>query len=210
MISQGQVGPQTTTSSLAQGSQPAIRLGNMGETIVSSLHGHHYEANYRRSLFAAANQTPVTTTVGVATTYVGLCLSNPVGSNINLVLDRVAYSFLVAFPAAATLGIMVGYNSSTNVTHTTPITPRSQFVGAPAGFGLVDAAATLPTAPYLNNVLGAGLTGAITTGVGSALNILEINGSIIIPPGGYAALYTSTASGASAFAGSFLWQEIPV
>ena len=209
MLAQGQVGPQATTASLSSGTQPALRLGNMGELIVSVLHDDHYEETYRRVLFSAANQTAVTTTVGLATTYVGLCLSNPVGSGSNIVITDFGLSFLVAFPAAATIGVMVGYNSSTNVTHTTPITPKNQFFGVgSAGVGLVDSSATLPTAPILNTIFGTGLTGAITTGIISVLDG-PINGSIILPPGGYAAVYTSTASGASAFQGSVQWAEVP-
>jgi hypothetical protein len=182
----------------------------MGELIASQLHGSRYEASYRRALFSAANQAATTTTVGLATTYTGLCISNPIGSGINMVIERVGMAFLVAFPAAAALGIMVGYNSGTNVTHTTPVTPRNQFFGiGSAGIGLADAACTLPTAPILNTVLGAGLTGAITTSVTTGLTILPVEGSIILPPGGYAAIYTSTVAGTSGFLGSFLWEEVP-
>lgn len=210
MLAQGQVGPNTTTASLSSGTQPPMRLGNMGELITSPLHAHHYEATYRRTMFSAANQSATTTTVGLATTYTGICISNPVGSGYNVVLNTVGMAFLVQFPAAAAIGIMVGYNSSTNVTHTTPITPRSQFFGiGSAGVALVDAAATLPTAPILNTVLGAGLTGAITTSVTTGLTIYEIDGGIILPPGGYAAVYTSTVSGTSGFFGSFSWEEVP-
>lgn len=210
MISQGQVGPQSSTASIGVGVQPPIRLGNMGDLIVSQLHGGHYESAYRRALFSAANQAATTTTVGLATTYTGLCLSNPVGSGYNVVIEQVGMSFIVAFPAAAALGIMVGYNSGTNVTHTTPVTPRNQFFGVgAAGVALVDAAATLPTAPVVNTVLGAGLTGAITTSVTTGLTNFDLDGSIVLPPGGYAAIYTSTVSGTSGFFGSFLWQEVP-
>ena len=211
MIVQGQVGPASSTSSLSAGTQPALRLGSMGALITSDLHGAHYEAAYRRSLFAVANQAVTTTTVGLATTYTGLCISNPVGSSLLVVLTRVGYSFTVAFPAAAVVGLMVGYNSSTNVTHTTPVTPRSQYFGAGASpVALCDVAATLPTAPFLNSVFTGGTTGAITTSVTNGANMHELDGSLILPPGAYAAIYTSTVSGTSGFAGSFLWEEVPI
>lgn len=211
MINQGQVGPVASTSSLSAGAQPALRLGNMGDLIASGLHGKYYEAAYRRALFAAANQAATTTTVGLATTYTGLCLSNPVGSSVNLVLNAVGMAFIVAFPAGAAIGIMTGYNSSTNVTHTTPITPRNQFFGIGAsGVGLVDAAATLPTAPFLNMLLNSGITGAITTTTQGGMTYYDLNGAIILPPGAYAAIYTSTVSGTSGFFGSMLWEEVPL
>lgn len=209
MLLQGQVGPQATTQSLSPTQQPVVRLGNLGELIFSELHGRYYETTYRKNVFSAA--TPgVTTTVGLATTYTGLCLSNPIGSPVNLVVNKVGISFLVAFAAAAAVGIMVGFNSGTNVTHTTPVTPQAQFVGGPAGYGLVDSSATLPTAPTLRTVLMAGLTGAITTAPTSNPGIFDLEGSLVIPPGGYAAIYTSTASGASGLAASWQWEEVPV
>lgn len=210
MIIQGRVGPQASTSSLASATNPEMRLGNMGELITSGLHGPYYESAYRRALFSVANTSAVTSTVGTSTTYVGLALSNPIGSTVNLVLSRCSVAAIVAFTAAATIGIMTGYNSSTNVTHTTSVTPRNQFTGVgSAGQGLADSSATLPTTPVLNTVLGAALTGAITVSV-QYLGIYDIGGSIILPPGAYAAVYTSTASGASGLQCSFLWEEIPV
>jgi hypothetical protein len=210
MIIQGQVGPLASSSSISAGQQTIVRQGNMGDLIASELHGRYYEAAYRKSMFAAANPSAVTTTVGVATTYVGICLSNPISSTVNLVLNKVGYAFLVAFPAASTVGLMTGYNSGTNVTHTTPLTPKSLFTGQAAGVGLVDSSATLPTAPTLTHVFAAGLTGAITTSEIAQSEIVDLEGSIILPPGGYAAVFTSTVSGTSAFWGSMSWEEVPL
>ena len=208
MLVQTQVGPLATTSSLSAGSQNAARAGNMGETIVSQLHGSHYEAAYRRALFTAANQSPTTTTVGLATTYTGLCISNPVGSSVNLSILRAGVAFIVAFPAGSVIGLIKGFNSGTNVTHTTPVTPTAQFAGT-TGVGLADVSCTLPTAPVVNTILGSGLTGAITTTPLTGPTFYEVNGSILLPPGGYMAIYTNTVSGTSGFMGSILWEEIP-
>lgn len=210
MLIQGQVGPQSATASLGVGTQPPARLGNMGEMVVGDLHGEHYEANYRRSLYGAANQTGATTTVGPALTYTGLCISNPVGSGINVIINDVGISFIVAFAAMASVGVMVGYNSSTNVTHTTPVTPRSMFVGiGVVGQALVDSSCTFPTAPTLTNVLGMAGAGAVA-GITTILPMnWDASGAIILPPGAYAAIWTSTASGAASLFGSFLWEETP-
>jgi hypothetical protein len=40
-------------------------------------------------------------------------------------------------PAAAILGIMTGFNASTAVTQTTPVTPSNNLVGGAAGVNLV-------------------------------------------------------------------------
>lgn len=209
---QPQVGTIATTTSLGNGTlAPNVRAGNMGELIKSDLQPRYYESNYRRAMFNAANQATTATTAGLATTYTGLVLSNPIGSTVNLIVTKVGYSFGVAFTAAAAIGVMVGYNSGTNVTHTTPSTPRSSFVGVgAAGVGLVDVAATLPTAPVVHTIFGTGLTGAITTEEAVSAEIVDMEGSIILPPGAYAAIYTSTASGAASFIGSIAWTEVPV
>lgn len=205
MLSQGQVGPVVA----ADNSQVALRAGKGGEQIVGELHARYYETNYRRSLMNGANQAGATTTVGLATTYTGLCLSNPVGSGVNLVLTKVDVAFTVVPAAAMAVGVMTGYNAGTNVTHTTPGTPRSQFYGAGvAGAGLIDTAATLPTAPVIDTILGSVGTAAITAVSEMPAFSRDLEGSIILPPGAYAAIYTSTASGTSGMWASFTWEEV--
>ena len=210
MILQGQVGPLATTSGISDGTAATLRLGKLGDLIKSDLNPKYYELAYRRALFNGGIVGQVTS-AALSTTYTGLCLSNPIGSTVNLVIVKVGYSFSVAFAAAAAIGLMTGFNSGTNVTHTTPVTPRSQFFGVgPSGQGLLDSAATLPTAPTINTILGVGLTGAITTVPSIPNSLVDIGGSIVLPPGAYCAIYTSTASGAAGGNFSFTWAEIPV
>lgn len=206
MINELRVGALAQTD----GSQLIARAGKTGETIVSSAHGDFYEAASRSTMYHGAILGQVTT-VGLATTYTGLCLSNPVASPVNLVITKVGCSFTVAFAAAATICIATGYNIATNVTQTTPVTPRNnRFNGAGGGWGLLASAATLPTAPTNNIVIGAGLTGAITTAPYSGPAIVEVDGSIILPPGAYALITTSTASGAAGGNFSFQWEEVTI
>lgn len=185
------------------------RGGKQGDVITSDLHGRCYEQTLRGNRFGGSITGQVTT-VGAATTYTGLVLSNPVGSSVNLVIDKVGVAFLVAFTAAASVGIMTGYNATTNVTHTTPAVVRNKKIGGAIGYGLLDSAATLPTAPVLDVVLGEGLTGAITTTPSINSGLTDMEGSIILPPGAYAAIYTSTASGAASMSASFSWEEVAI
>jgi hypothetical protein len=138
-----------------------------------------------------------------------MCLSNPIGSTVNLVLTKVTYAPVVAQTAALVMGIMTGYSASVNVTHTTPLVPLSNFVGQPAGTGLIDSSATLPVAPTRLILLGTLTTGAITQ---TLLNgsVTDMEGSVVIPPGGYAAIYTSAASVASSLAFGMMWEEVSV
>lgn len=213
MITQGQVGPLATVASLSAGSQTITRMGNMGDAIVSELHGRYYEAAYRRTLYTASALAQTTTafTSGTTTAVVGLTISNPITSPVNLVLNKVGVAYTVAFSAVAQIGLAIGYNSGTNVTHTTPVSVRSTYVGiGGAGYGLVDSSATVPTAPNTTHIFGAGDTGAVTTVPYIGSGLIDLEGSIILPPGAYATIVTTAASGASGAHYSVSWEEVPL
>jgi hypothetical protein len=200
---EGKVGDR---SPLADGTPEALRLGQSGSLITGDGQAKYQEATRRRAVFSGSIVGQVTT-VGLATTYTGLVLSNPIGSPVDLVINKAGYSFIVAFPAGAHIGLMTGY-SPTNVTHTAAVTTRCQyFTGGGGGYGLLDSSATLPVAPTVNMILGSGLTGAITTAPLTNGNV-DIDGSIVLPPGAYCAFYTSTISGAAGGAFSFSWEEV--
>lgn len=76
--------------------------------------------------------------------------------------------------------------------------------------GLVDASVTLPVAPWLERVVGKVDTGALTVQTQSAPSFIDLAGSIILPPGAYLAIFTSTASAAAGFIGSIGWTEVPI
>jgi hypothetical protein len=204
MDANGLVGVQTAND----GAKPIIRLGRQAEQVMQMLHGDYYESTFRNRVFSGGNAAGVTTSVGAATTHTGLCLTNPAGSGVNLVLNYVGVGELVAPAAAAIIGIATGF-SATAVTQTTPITPQSNFVGNTQGAGLLSSAVTLPVAPTLRQVLGAMGTVAATS-IGLVVPQVELKGAIIIPPGGYACTFTSTASGTSGMAFSFTWEEAPI
>jgi len=203
----GQVGGSAAQTTGTNPANLAVRIGPTSEIIVDELHGRYYETTVRKAMYSGANLTGVTTTAAFATTYTGMCLSNPIGSTVNLVLTKVTYAPVVAQTAALVMGIMTGYSASVNVTHTTPLVPLSNFVGQPTGTGLIDSSATLPVAPTRLILLGTLTTGAITQ---TLLNgsVTDMEGSVVIPPGGYAAIYTSAASVASSLVFGMMWEEV--
>lgn len=201
-----QVGPVATTTSLSAGTPVVSRSGQLGDLITSDLHSQLYEQAYRRNRYAAANQAATATTVGLATTYTGIALYNPIGSTVNLAIENIGAAFIVAPAAALGFGVAVGYNAATAPSSVTSLTPRNEFIGiGAAGQGLCYSAATLPTAPTVERVLG-----SIAAAIFPGQLVFEIKGGIVLPPGAYAILYTSAASGASGFLGSFSWEEVPV
>ena len=185
-----------------------LRIGPTGELVQAQYHGALYECTVRNQLFAGSTLVGVTTTVGFATTLTGMCLANPIGSTVNLVLERVKYATVVAQTAALVFGLQTGYNNNSNVTQTTPLVPLSNFVGQPAGQGLIASSVTLPTAPTRLILLDTLTTGAITVAMQGG-NQYDLEGSVVIPPGGYCATYTSAASVASSLVFGFVWEEIP-
>lgn len=208
MLIQGSVG-QPSVTSIQPGTTPTIRQGQLGDVIVSELHGRYYETAYRRNLFNASVQgTGITTTVGLVATYTGLALTNPTTSTVNLVLTKVGYAFNAA--PAAVMVVSLAFNTSTTaVTQTTAITVRNNFLGGAVGQGLAASSVTFPTAPINSHILGVVGTNAITA-LSNTPNVVDLEGSIVMPPGSYIAIVTSTASAATSFWGSFQWEEIPV
>lgn len=206
----GQVGAIATTSSIATGQQPILRLGNMGDLIASPLQAKYYENTFRRSVFSTANSAAVATVALGTTTYTGLSLSNPIGSTVNLVILKGSYALSVAAPTAGYLGVETGYNSGTNVTHTAATTVANNFIGVGAsGTGLGDSSSTLPTAPTNRLMLCNTSSIATTAYNGSAPQVFDFEGSIILPPGAYIAYYTF-ATNTAAWWFSWSWAEIPI
>jgi len=208
MLIQGSVG-QPSTTSIQPGTTPTLRQGQLGEMVVQELHGRYYETAYRRNLFNAAVQgTGITTSAGLVTGYTGLALTNPTTSTVNLVLTKVGYGVNAA--PTATMVVSLAFNTSTTaVTQTTAITGRNNFLGGASPQGLVASATTFPTAPINSHILGVIGTNAIT-GLNETTDVIDLEGSIVMPPGSYIAIVTSTASAATSFWGSFQWEEIPV
>ena len=211
MLIQGQVGP-TSTQSVQPGATPTVRLGQLGDMIVSELHSRYYETTYRKNMFTAVLTAGTTTSAALSTTFTGLMLLNPNNSTANFVINKVGMSFGVAFPAAAAIGLQTGNQSTALLSGltTTNTAVTSNYVSKVASQGITYSAATT-TAPALASVFGTGLTGAITTVPAYNGVLIDLEGSIILPPGAWVATYTSTASGSSGLlAASIQYEEVPV
>jgi hypothetical protein len=207
MLIQGQVGPIASTTSLSAGVQATARMDNLGGLVATQLFPRYYEITYRRNMYTGANQAGVTTSAALSTSYTGLVLQNPVGNLFNLVVTKVGYSFTVAPAAAVAVGLMTGVNATSFTTNL--ITARNRFVGGVLSTGIVSSGTTIAT-PVVETILDTVTTAAITTSPKGVGNIVDLEGSLILSPGAFVAFYTSTASGASGFFGSFQWVEVPL
>lgn len=217
MLIQGQVGP-ASPQSLQPGTPVAVRQGQLGDLIASELHGRYYEQAYRKNLFSGALATGVTATLGGVTTatgYVGLVLYNPPSSPVNLVLQKLSYSFPIAPAAASVVSIGTGVSQLLPIS-TTAVAVKNNFVTGAAPVGQLYSAATFgitttnPVTTTPQYTLGWVGTSAATATGQTAATVVDLEGSIVIPPTGFACVYLSTASAASGFFGSFAWEEVPV
>ena len=176
---------------------------------IAAVTSRYEEAVLRGNVYAVANQSGVTSQVGLSATTPVLTLANPVGSGVNCVLWYADAVFLVVFGAAAAVWLAHGRFSNTAVTGT-DIVPTNMLTGiGMRGKVLPLTAATLPAAPIGAKLLGAGLTGAITTAPTVPVMGGWLDGSFIIPPGCNVSVQTSTASGTSAQLNSFIYEERP-
>jgi len=163
---------------------------------VSVMEGHCYYG---------ANQTGCVWTVELATTYTGLCVSNPIGSGKILRLWYAGYSEVVAPTGIADAWIALGYHASTNVVAGVAGTARNLKAGGAVGVGQVWTGATLPVAPtYAYPIINGHTSAALsTTGVPG---LVRIAGAL--PAGGFAIIANFTIGVAVGAKGAILWQEV--
>lgn len=189
---------------LADGSEAAPRLGNNGEMIVGNLHGRYYEQVKRGNIFSASNQAAQAVSVALATTYTGLCLSNPNGSGKNLVVLSVSYALSVAPVAIASIHLIGGW-AAADPSGSTPISPRSMLLGnanATNAVGKAHSAATIATPVYLMSLMGGFTAGALPASPNAHF---DLGGQLVVTPGGFIAIGALTA--VTGF-GSFVWEEV--
>lgn len=193
------VGPQRGNDGIGN---VKIRGGRDGDLIVSELHGRYYEQARRGNMYRIANQAAVTTTAALATTWTGLAISNPAGSGVDAVVNLFTCSQF-AVGAAGAIGIMTGSGAAAG-----SLVPKNALTGGATGKVTASAGATIAT-PVLDFVFGQ--TGSLaTTGYGVTPGLLvDLGGSLIIPPGFFAASYTTIVTTTALIFG-FQWEEVPI
>jgi hypothetical protein len=191
-------GPQLA----ADGSQPVARSGRAGELIIQQLHGRYYEQAFRQNMWAVANQAAVSTTAALATTWTGLAVSNPAGSGVNLVFNKFVCAQFAAGVAGA-IGLMTGTGAAAG-----SLVPRNRMVGGPSSKAVASAGATIAT-PVLELVFAqVGSVATTAYGLTPGLSV-DLEGSLIVPPGFFVATYT-TAATTTALLFGLQWEEVPV
>jgi hypothetical protein len=217
MLVQNQVGPVATTTSISAGLQAPARAGQLGDAIMSELHGRYYETTYRRAHFTAGVSTLIATatTASPTTTITGAqVLYNPIGNTQNVVINKISLGFALA-NLAGIVGIATGFNGGTAISGTltaSTATAKNRFLGgaSPTAFSYASASITLPTAVTLDTILFSAGSQA-TTSIATQPNMcFDLEGSILLPPGGYATIWSSFAIPASSLLSTFSWEEVPI
>ena len=180
----------------------------------TKLHGQHdaspalYELVSRGFVRTATNVAAQAVSAALATTYTGLCISNPAGSGVNLVMLGAQYVLSVAPVAIAPLFLIAGFSTAGVVTHTTPLAApgiQSALInGSSTSAAKADSACTIVN-PYYLLPLGSGFTAGALYGTTPAW--IDLAGMFVIPPGGWIAW---GALSAATGLGGFAWAEFPI
>lgn len=202
------------------------RAGQLGDSIVSELHGRFYETTYRNNTyFTGSTLTALTanTITLTSTTTPILGVWNPATNTNNLVILQANLTCVANnLTSGAGPGVFVWAVSLGNGAISTGLVPYNArtllqsgsnaraFAGATALTGLTNnlvivAAANLPAPSGLTYT-----TLASTALLPSYTGREDLDGSLIIPPGGVLALLNTTSSTTFSCAGRLIWEEVPV
>lgn len=163
--------------------------------------------------FRGANPSSVSLSIALATTYTGLCLSNPAASTVNLAIKKVGGVLTSAVSGQIALGLITGWAAGGITVHTTPLNSSiiNSYVGAAPTSGSVISAASLANLDSACTLVGTPTWAdwLVANGAANADTSFyaDLDESLIIPPGGYVAIGSTAAQGG--FFGSFFWEELP-
>ena len=220
-----QVGEQT----LSNGATPEdLRIDKQNSLVVTDSHGRFTEAALSGNLYSGgmtttsiANVTFTTATLGATCTPI-IGLWNPPTSGYNLVVLQAKLQCVITAATATGGGAFVWAYSAGNNVISTGITPYNRkTMATTGGVGKVFANTALTGLTANLTVLEASALQGGTNGnysmVGTAVGFApsggsatvdNIDGSIIVPPGGVLALLCTTTPVAISAASSILWEEI--
>jgi len=191
------------------------RAGQLGDVIMSELHGRYYETTYRGNSFLLSVSTAAAVTAfsGAAGGTPMLAIFNPSGSGRNAVLNKVSVGNVVAASAAGTVSFALWFGATAAITQATTVTPWNMGTQLQSGSvvtGFRNVALTSSTAAS-NAIALSSYYWATAAGVGLVSNgIIDLEGAVIIPPGSYCALGGSAALTSATWIGSLQWEEVPV
>jgi hypothetical protein len=229
MLAQGTVGPILAADGVTPNS--GIRIGKMGDTIITPLHGRFYEQVSRGNIFSiGCNVTALSantiTLTATSTPIMGIW--NPPTSGVNVVMLQLALSLAAntltapippgPFVLASSLGnnaITLGSAPFNRKTLANTGSAAKAFPGGVALTGLTNNVVIFESLelPNLSGLTDAGTVGASTTtsnATAGAFGLVNFDGGLFIPPGGVLSLLNVTSTTTYSVAGRLMWEEVPV
>jgi hypothetical protein len=183
-----------------------VLVDDTGKLITKPGGGRLAEAALAGRLFSACNQAHVTTCTTLHNTFTGLAIVNPSTSGKNYIMHEFTYAMMDSPAADTNLSLVIG---PAHTGFAADITVRCRRWGYATSVAIADAAATITGAAgvIVQHITTLGTN--ITTDLLQGPTIVDLGGSIIVPPG--YAIYTETllASGDVMLFG-FMWEELDV
>jgi len=168
--------------------------------------GKYADMSLQGNLFTACNQAHVTTCTTDHATFTGLSIVNPTASGKNFIMHEFSYAMMDSPAADTNLSLMIG---PVHAGYAADITVRCCYWGHATSVAIADAAATITGALGVI-VKHVGTLGTnITTDLISSPTVVDLGGSIIVPPGYVIKTDTLLASGDVMLFG-FMWQEVDI
>lgn len=216
----GQVGPATLADGVT--TQP-FRQGRGGDLIASELHGRFYEQTFRGNVYGngttALTALSANTVTLTATTTPILGAWNPPSSLVNLVILQATLNAGINNTASVGPGAFVWATSNGNsalTLGTAPFNHKTLTASGSAAKGLSFIALTGLTnnlvvqesADFPNPTIIT--TTAIPTTVTTPSSIFrqDVDGSIIVPPGGVLALLNTVSTTTISVTARLMWEEV--
>lgn len=206
MLTQGQVAPGT----YAAGANPYLRQLADGTVCVADGHSKFQEAVYRGNCYAVADTGFHTMPAGLSASPINVSLYNPINSGVNGVIWFANMVEGVAWPAAAIVWLAFYNVPAAAPTTGTALAPTNCNGGSNKGKITPLTTATIAAAPLAALILGVGLTGAITVATQGIVCGGFLDGAFFVAPGCTAVIASSTVSGTTGAAVSWIYEEVPV
>jgi hypothetical protein len=211
------------------GTYPELRGSRKGGLVAQDCAGRYEESTYRGNTYTCSTAggglaTAATQlfSTAIATFTPILAIYNPLISKVNLSVLQV-YSGLSAAPlatAAQTGAYLLVCGAGQSITNAQTATPVNNFTLKASGSGAVGITGVALTGAVGNATVlrpCVGLINVVTaaanvTVMPGAINCDNIDGNIIVPPGGYLgiAMGISNAVGSTFTTAGITWEEIPL
>lgn len=163
------------------------------------------DAALQGRLFSAANQSNITTTAVMNTTWTGLGIYNPAASGKDLVFYEFGWHQEIVFNTEGGMALF----AATSIDAAVGVAVQGCKFGQTGSVAYASEGCTIAAPQLLRTGLGSSMEGAISTVPSLGMNIYKINGSIIIPPG-YGLWSYTFAIQTSSILFHYVWEEIAV